>query len=716
MLNRLAIAAQLYPRRILAGGLALVVAGVVAAGSVFDVLKPFGFEDPASESIIARESLEKAAGTEPTPELVALVRSGQAVESRAGRRKVQAVAQVLDDEREVSRVAMPFQPQGGPQISRDGNSAYVLGFLHSGLGDKEKQEIAERLEEPVREAGGELGGLAMAYSQVNRQVESDLQRAELFAFPILFLFSLLVFRSAVAAALPLLVGGLSIMGALIGLRIGAEFTDLSIFAVNLVTGLGLGLAIDYSLFVVSRYREEMANRGPGFDALKVTMLTAGRTVLFSALTVAAALASLIIFPQRFLYSMGIGGSLVALFSALVALTILPATLALLGERVNALAPRFLQRAAEREVRPDESGFWYRLSHFVMRRPIPIATIATALLLLLGTPFLDARYTAADAQVLPETASANRVDDALTQDFSAERTSPTFIELRTRGADRAEASERLAAYAERLRRIDSVSAVTPPVQVGRGVERVDVFIKPRDFSDRSQEVVQDIRDTRAPFPARTGGSAAEFVDQEASLLDHIPIAGALLAGSTLFLLFLLTGSVILPIKTLIMNLLSVTVAFGILVFIFQDARLENVLDFRSQGALDMAMPLLLFATVFGLSTDYGIFLLTRIKEARDAGAEDDEAVAIGLERTGRIVSAAAVLLAIAIGALATSSIIFIKEYGIGVAAAVLVDATIVRAFLVPSLMKLLGRWNWWAPKPLRRLHDRIGISEAEPSQA
>ena len=548
--------------------------------------------------------------------------------------------------------------------------------------------------------------------QVNTQVEHDLRTAEILVFPLLFLLTFWFFRSGVAALLPLMIGGLAIVGTFLILRIASEFGSISIFALNLTTGLGLGLAIDYSLFVVSRYREEIARLGPGMEAMKRTMTTAGRTVFFSSLTVAAAMASLIIFPQRFLYSMGLGGALVALLAATIALTVLPAVLALLGNRVNAWSPKFLERRAAREATETESGFWYRLSRLVMRRPAAIAIVTAALLIVLGIPFWNLKFTSVDAQVLPTSASARQVDDVLQTEFPPFRDTPIRL-LVENGSPQA-----VAKVEQQLRGLDGIIAVNPPRQLPNGDTVIQAVNNSPFITDSSRNLVKEIR----AFPDPAGstvlvtGAAAHFVDFQHSLAANLPIALAIVVISTLIVLFLMTGSVILPIKQLVMNVLNLTAVFGILVFVFQDGRLEGLLDYRSQGALEQTMPVLLFAVAFGLSTDYGVFLLSRIKEARDQGIPNSEAVAVGLERTGRIVTAAALLFALAVGVFATSQIIFIKENFIGVALAVLIDASLIRALLVPSLMELLGKWNWWAPKPLRRLHERFGQSETGPEPA
>jgi RND superfamily putative drug exporter len=609
----------------------------------------------------------------------------------------------------VNEVAGYLDTRSPDFLSKDGGSTYLAVSLNA-TGDKDRQEaakeIADRLDD---ESGVSVGGYALAQEQVNEQVEKDLRTAEMLAFPLLFLLSLLFFRSLVAAALPLLVGGLAIVGTFLLLRVASELGSVSIFALNLTTGLGLGLAIDYSLFVVSRYREEIARSGPGLEAMTRTMATSGRTVFFSSLTVAAAMASLLVFPQRFLYSMGLGGTMVALLAALISLTVLPAVLALLGTRVNSLAPKFLARRAERDARPAESGFWYRLSQTVQRVPGRIAIASAALLIALGIPFLSIKFTWVDAQILPEDQSARQVDDVLRSEFPPFRDSP--IRILVEDADSGAVTE----VSEQIAATPGIVQINPPRRLEGGDTLIEAISERSYLDDRSLDIVREIRDLQPPAGSEllVTGASAGFIDFQQSLGDHLPLAVAIVVIATLIVLFLMTGSVVLPVKQLLMNVLNLSAVFGILVFIFQDGRLEGLLDYRSQGALEQTMPILLFAVAFGLSTDYGVFLLSRIKEARDGGASNQRAVAIGLERTGRVVTAAAALFAVAIGAFATSEIIFIKENGVGTALAVLIDATIIRALLVPSLMELLGNWNWWAPKPLRRLHDRFGFSETAP---
>ncbi len=709
MFDALARFADGSARRIAVGALAFLLLAGALGGSVASRLDPYGADDSTSETVKARESLQ-AAGLR-SPAVIAVVEDAP-VADPASRARVERLEDQVRAREDVAAVSGYYDTGARAFVSRDGDSTYFAVSLKP-TGDKAVQDAGAAIADQLSAHPGVLvGGFAVAQEQVNKQVEQDLRTAELLAFPLLFLLSLLFFRSLVASVLPLMIGGLAIVGTFLILRLASEFASISIFALNLTTALGLGLAIDYSLFIVSRYREEIAKDGPGPAAMRRVLNTAGRTVFFSSLTVAAALASLLVFPQRFLYSMGVGGSLVALFAALIALTVLPAVLTMLGTRVNAGAPKFLQRRAEADARPAESGFWYRLSRFVTRRPVPIATLSAAFLILLGLPFLGIKFNTVDPTVLPQSASARQAYDTVSNEFPPYHETPIWIDLE--GATSGQAR----AFAARVDAVDGVAEVLPPRRLNSEVTAIEVVSAHPFAADASQDTVRAIRDLPAPpgASARVTGASADFIDFQASLADHLPIALAIIVLATLVILFVMTGSVVLPVKSLLMNFLNLSAVFGLLVLIFQDGRLEGLLDYSSPGAIEQTMPILMFAVAFGLSTDYAVFLLSRIKEARDGGASDSESVAIGLERTGRIVTAAALLFAVAMLAFATSKIIFIKENGVGIALAVLIDASIIRALLVPSLMELLGKWNWWAPAPLRRLHARIGISEGDEPEA
>jgi uncharacterized membrane protein YdfJ with MMPL/SSD domain len=718
MFGKLAKFAHANGRRVLfVAVIGAAVAGVFGVG-VEKHMSPYGATDPATQSVQAERRFEAATGRKVDPGIVAIVSAGD-VGSPAVERRIGQVVTQLRVEPDVASVASFYETHDSAMVSRDRRSTYVVVYFKP-RSDLQLKNAAERIEERfVGQRDVRLGGQEIASAQANTQVGLDLAHAELLAFPLIFLLSLLFFRSLVASLIPPLIGGVAIVMTFFALRIISNFTDLSVFALNFVTGLGLGLAIDYSLFMVSRYREEAATSGYGLPALQRTLQTAGRTILFSSLTVAAAVASLVIFPQRFLYSMGIAGAVVALVAAALALVVLPALLTVLGPRINALAPKRLQRAADRDARPAQIGAWYRLARFVTSRPRRVAVLSTALLIALGLPFTGIKVISVTANVLPNSATARQVDEALAHEFPPNRTSPLQVVVGARAG-----SHEVRALNAQIGRLPDVSAIAPAQAAGTHNALLAVSPIQRPLSDATKQLVRNVRAIRAPAYVGVAGQTAEFLDLEHSLGAHLPIVLALIVAATVFILFLFTGSVVLPLKAVLMNALSLSAVLGILILIFQDGNLQGLLSFTSEGALDATQPIFLAAIGFGLATDYGVFLLSRIREARDSGASDSEAVAIGLERTGRIITAAAVLFAVAIGAFATSKLVFIKELGLGTALAVLIDASIIRALLVPSLMELLGKWNWWAPRPLRRLHDRIGPRESgspstptpEPSRA
>jgi RND superfamily putative drug exporter len=506
-----------------------------------------------------------------------------------------------------------------------------------------------------------------------------------------------------------MVGAIAVAGSLLIMRALAQVTSLSVYSLNLVTGLGLGLAIDYSLFIVYRYREELARCGHCAEALERTLRTAGRTVAFSSLTVSVALLSLLVFPQRMLSSMGIAAAVVTVFAATAALIPLGAMLTLLGPRVNALSPARLQRARRKAEGPVAGGHWYRLTMRVMRRPVWVATACATGLLLVGLPALHLQLGATDSRVLPPGSSARVVDAALASQFAADPANPVVTVVHAPD----EAGPVLGRYGSQLARLPGVAVAEPPARIAAGLWRIDVLSSHPPLSAASQRLIGEIHALPAPYPVALTGVAAGQYDQHVSLRSHIALALAILALTTLIVLFSMTGSVALAIKSLLMNMLTLSGAFGILVFIFQDGRLQSLLGYTATGSLEQTNMIILFIIAFGLSTDYGVFLLARIKETHDTGASDEVAVATGLERSGRVVSAAALLFCAAVGSLAVSSIASLKEFGVGAALAVIIDATIVRALLVPALMALLGRANWWAPRLLRPL---VARSWAHPADA
>jgi uncharacterized membrane protein YdfJ with MMPL/SSD domain len=727
-------------RRILLISGAVFLVAAAFGGPVVSILKSENsdFQDPASQNQQVLRTIERATGQTAAFGLVALVPSrGDVRADGAAQRESAHVAALLAAQPGFQR-AIDYGGAGGgaggraggragggagpnthlPElVSRDGRLTLVLAAFAN---REDSTHAVERVRPQLAGGGVRFGGNDVAFNEINKTTSSDLERAEMFAFPILLLLSFWVFRGLVAAALPLLVGGFAIVLTFLLLRLIDHVAGLSIFAVNLVTGMGLGLGIDYSLFVLSRYREELAGGADTHAAILRTLQTAGRTVLYSSLTVAGALASMLVFPLRFLYSMGVGGALVALCAGAVSLLVLPALLVALGPRINALAPARLQRGAARTARSSEQGGWYRLARAVMRRPGLIAVGTATVLILAALPSLRMALTPADAHVLPASSEARQVAQTLTRDFSVDASQTITIVARVPGAPPAKPGVvvgSVAAIAARARHMAGPQASAgPPRYLGRGVWEIELQPRGTDGAPANQALVKRLR-TIGPAPALlVGGATAWFVDQKAAISAHLPLVLAIIAVVTGGFLFLMTGSLILPLIALVMNLLTVAVAAGLLVLIFQDGHLGGLFGFAPIGGLEESNLVLLFIIAFALSTDYGVFLFGRIKEAHDTGLATRDAVAYGLERTGRLVTAAALLFCVALGAFSTSHIFFVKQLGVGAPLAVAIDATIVRALLVPALMARLGELTWWAPRPLRRLHTRFGLSEGLVGQA
>jgi uncharacterized membrane protein YdfJ with MMPL/SSD domain len=665
-------------------GAIVLFAIAVAVGGPLPNLLHFSraFDDPGSESSRAREKVEEASGVAFAGGIVVLV------EAPPDSPRVRRVAAALRGADSVARVAVPPPEARSPAVSRDGRATLVEASLRAGaVPETAVEKIVDRLE---GQPGVLLGGSDVARAQITEQATADLTRAELLAFPILALLSLLIFRG-VAALLPLVIGGLTIPVTFMLLRGVNELTVISPFALNLVVGLGLGLAVDYSLFLVWRLREELADDPDLNRAVRVTVGTAGRTVTWSAVTVAAALLCLTVFPQRFLVSMGIGGALVALVAALAALLLLPACFVLLGRRLGQVRPG-----------PVERGRWYRLTKRLTRRPGLVVLVTTAAMLIMAAPALRTAWSGVDSHVLPPGKSARAVAERTPREFPRAAMEPMRVVVTAPLAARPSV-ERLA---DRLALLPGATRASPPQPLGEGVWQIDVGARGRAIDPPAQRLVTAARGLSSAHAVAIGGAAADLRDLRAAISRTLPTAIALLVVTTLAILWLMTGSVLLPLKMLLMNLLTTAAATGLLVLVFQDGNLTGPLDFHGVGGLEQTNFVVFVALVFALSTDYGVFLLTRIQECRQAGVPNDEAVAIGLQRTGGIITAAAVLLAVALAALATSEVVFLKELGVGAACAVLLDAWIVRGLLVPALMALLGEWNWWSPRPLRRLRARI----------
>jgi trehalose monomycolate/heme transporter len=557
----------------------------------------------------------------------------------------------------------------------------------------------------------QVGGQIPTEAAINKDVTSDIGRAEGISLPVLLILLLVIFGSLAAASLPLAIGGIGIIGSFAALRLLTLATPVSIYSINITTILGLGLAIDYGLFVVARFREELHRQPTVEDAVARTVATAGRTVAVSGVTVAMALASLLLFPEVFLRSMGYGGVATVLVDMLAALTVLPALLAVLGPRVNALRVR---RSVQRQ-QADSSGGWYRLARTVMRRPLAVAAVIVVLLLALGAPFLHISWGGTDARDLPAGAEARQVTQTLNRDFPGNASAPIESLVRF-GGPVAGSPARQAQLAGYVRALGRVPGVTGAQLTGmRGdIARIDLGYRPDSQSAAARQIVGRVRAVPAPAGARAyvGGQTAQLVDELSSLSATVPWMALVMAAATFVLLFLAFGSVVLPVKAIVMNLLSLFATFGVVVWIFQEGHLSSLLQFTATGTIEPTMPILMLAIIFGLSMDYEVFLLSRIRERYDVTGDNAEAIASGLQRTGGIITSAALLLVIVIGAFSMSGITFIKLLGVGMIVALIVDASIVRVMLVPATMRLLGRANWWAPRPLRRLYARYGIPESD----
>jgi RND superfamily putative drug exporter len=709
-------------------GVFFAAAGVIGGG-VAERLSNGGFQDPNAESVRAEEALEAEFGVR-TPNLVLLVTAtGGSVDDPAIERAGLALSEELAGEEGVGQV-LSYWATGIPALkSEDGESALIAARI---AGDEDV--VRDRVEEISPHYSSEgpgyrvaVGGFAEIFRQVGETIEEDLVRAETIAFPITLILLIFVFGSLVAAGLPLLIGGISIVGSFLILTIIAEMTQVSIFALNLVTAMGLGLAIDYSLFIVSRFREEMRNGLEPHDAVVKTVQTAGRTVAFSGVTVGLSLAALLVFPLAFLRSFAYAGVAVVVLAVIASTLFLPSLLAVLGPRVDKLSWRRHRPGSE------EAGFWHRMATTVMRRPIPIATIVVAFLLFLGVPFLDVQFGLPDDRVLPDDASSHQVSQVIRDDFEVDATNNVNVVVPDAGDLQQRAGE-VEAYAQRLSEIDEVfavqavtgtyvdgrKAVEPSDQnrIYRGEDATWFTVVPDvdPNSPAGERLVTEIRALDAPFDVLVGGPSADLVDSKEGLFGRMPLAAALIGITTFVLLFLMFGGILVPVKAIVLNLLSLTATFGALVWVFQQGHLSDTLDFTVTGTIDATNPILMFCIAFGLSMDYEVFLLSRIKEEYDLTGDNALSVAWGLEHTGRIVTAAAATLSVVFIAIATSQVTFIKLMGVGLTLAVIMDATLIRAVLVPAFMRLAGRANWWAPQWMRRIHDRFGISESDSPRA
>jgi uncharacterized membrane protein YdfJ with MMPL/SSD domain len=718
---------------VLLGGIAVVLAAAAYGIGVFGNLSNGGFDDPATDS--AKElALEQATFPGRETDLVVVYSSPTLrVEDPAFQRAVTETLSALPKS-DVAGAVTYYDTKSPGLVSSDGHATRVIVTL-AGSSQDAKSDNWETVKGDLDATGlsTSIGGRWAVFGDVNEQVSKDIARAESISLPIVFLLSLLIFGSFVSALMPTLVGGIAVMGAFAVVRLITGVTDVSIFSINVITLLGMGLAIDYALFVVSRFREELAGQpDTSKDSVRAavvrTMTTAGRTVLFSGLIVAASLASLLLFPQNFLRSMGYGGMAAVLVAMAAALTVLPALLGVLGPRIEfgRMPWRRGARAHVADARtPDEvhgaehevvHGTWARVAHSVMRRPVAYLVAIVIGLLALGSPFLGAQWGSVDERVLPVSSPSRQAADLQADLFGGE-TSTASIMLR--GADEAAT----AAYLTSLKAVDGITqtqAVATKSVDGQQLTLVQATWLGNSQTSSSQDVVKEIRavEPASGATALVGGPTADAVDLIDSIGNTLPWMALTVAAVMLVLLFVAFGSVVLPLKAIVMNAVSIAASFGVVTWIFQEGHLAGLLGFTSPGYLDVTQPILMLAILFGLSMDYEVFLLSRVREEWDRTGDNTRAVAAGVQRSGRIITSAALLLAVVIGGFATSGIVFLKMIGVGMLVAVLLDATVVRALLVPATMRLLGRANWYAPGPLARWWGRHGHREepARPASA
>lgn len=691
-------------RFVLVATAVLVAVMAVLATGAFSVLKSGGFDDPSSDSSRTAAIMDRDFGGQANLLLLLTPKGGHSLDSPDVVAQAGGITHGLSDRSDVSAVRSYWSDHAAGLRSKDATSALIT--MHVDGDDKASNEASTAIidryakDHPAVEvqAGGELGvGHDMA-----EQTGIDLSLAESIAIPLTLILLFFVFGSLLAAALPLVIGLIAMAGTFAELALLGRMTDVSIYAVNLTTALGLGLAIDYSLLMVSRFREEIQRGADVESAVRITMRTAGRTVLFSSATVAVALAAMLVFPLYFLRSFAYAGVGVVLIAMLAAVIVLPALLATFGTKVAKG-----RRKQARNV--GESTFWHRVATGVMRRPVAVAVAVVGVLLFLGSPFLHISFASPDDRVLQTSSSSRQVGDALRADYDSSAASTIYAVI-----DGDSSRAQIAQYADELRTLPHVAAVSAPVDAAGTSSSYLAVTGPTDTSAAdSQQLVHDIRAVDAPGDSKVlvGGPTAKLVDSKEAIAAGLPWAIAWIALTTFVLLFLFTGSVVLPLKALLLNVLSLSAVLGAMVWIFQDGHLSGLLGFTATP-LDTSMPILLFCIAFGLSMDYEVFLLSRIKELHDQGADTREAVAGGLSRTGRIVTTAAALLAITFFAFGTAQTSLLQLFGIGTGIAIVLDATLIRGLLVPAFMRLAGDANWWAPAPLRRLHARFGLSEAD----
>ena len=681
--------------------LVLLLVALLLAAAVFvrvatpDHLTAGGFTDPGSESARALEQMRDVLGYDPEPGMVVLARAGGDFRTPGRRAAVADLAETIRADPAVGLVETAFGRSGLPiLLSDDGRRTLLL--VHFRSSDPEAlAEPIERLRERLRSPGLtlEFGGFAVGFEDVVETAHADLLRAELIAFPLLALLLVFIFRGVVAAAIPLLIGATAALTSIACLRLLGGVIDISIFALTPPVFLGLGLAVDYGLLLVARYREEAVELGPGPEAVRASLSTAGRTVLFSGLAVAGAGAPLLLFPAGFLYSMGLAVVLVSVLAAAAALLVTPALLLVAGERVGVPPPRRRRSSTGK-------GAWERIARWSMRRPGDVALAATAILIAAAAPALLLQPTFAEVESIPEAYESRQASEEVLRDFAPNLGLPISVLGRFEG--RGLPAGTVVASLAKLPGVAGLRSLPTP---SANVVAVQILPEGDALSTRVQDTVRRVRDV--PAPLLVGGRTAEFVDLKSSILRRGPPAFLLAALGSIAVLFALTGSLVLGVKSLLLNVLTIAAAFGVVVLIFQEGvlGLDGLLGYDGPSAVEVTSSAVIVALTFGLATDYAVLMLARITEEHEAGRPDAEAVARGLQRSGPVISSAALVIIVAQLALLSSTVFLVKQLALGQVVAIAIDVTIVRALLVPAYMRLLGAANWWAPAPLRRFRAR-----------
>ena len=715
--------------------IAMPVAAIVGGG-VHERLSSGGFEDPGTESAHAKAELKRSFPQSSLSDFVLVVTAKDGdVDNPAVTKSATAIAKDLASRNGVVAVGSYWTYGKVEQLrSRNSHQALIVAAMSGEESPRFKRagELAKVFTIDNGTLSTEATGEAVLTHQISERARTDLERSELLTAPFTAIALVIVFGSIIAALLPLAVGVFAVVGTLLVLLALTFMTDISVFALNLTTAMGLGLGIDYSLFIVSRYREELAKGASTNVAVGRSMQTAGRTVLFSAGTVMVSLSALAVFDVPYLRSFAFAGVAVVALGAIAAVVILPAVLAILGPRVE--KGRIFKLKPESET----GGFWGAQARRVMKHPVPYALGVSSLLILLAVPFFNLNLGLTDDRVVPPTVSGRHAVDQIREHFATREADAIPVSLPAVRLPRDTAAlKRLGTKLAKLpgaARVDTAIgfflpqdgkvAFAPiafaPDQASRFVNAhgdVGTFLTVtpdvEPMSPAGDQLVRDIRATATPLEFHVAGLGARLIDTKESVLSRLPLAIGLVAIATFILLFLMTGSLLVPLKALGLNVLSLTATFGAMVWIFQEGNFSRMLDFTPTGTVDVFTPILMFCIAFGMSMDYEVFLLSRIKEEYDLDRNNEHAVEVGLQKTGRIVTAAALLLTIVFVGIATSDVAILKMFGIGLALAVLVDAFLIRATLVPAFMRLAGRSNWWAPRWIRRWHLRYGIWENEP---